>query len=144
MACSAGSAISGEPVFDAHGRFRGYRGVGKDITERKQAQQRQAIEYAVCAHPVRCGGMSDAMPEIIRAVCETMGWDYGARWQYRENDSYYSCAELWFRDSLRRQRASSPGSAASASCREPAGLAAPRARHRRAALDSRHRGRAGA
>ena len=27
-------SISGDPVFDAAGRFRGYRGVGKDITER--------------------------------------------------------------------------------------------------------------
>lgn len=31
--------ISGEPVFDDAGKFTGYRGVGKDITERKQAQQ---------------------------------------------------------------------------------------------------------
>ena len=31
-------SISGEPVFDAEGRFAGYRGVGSDITERKQAE----------------------------------------------------------------------------------------------------------
>ena len=31
-------SISGDPVFDASGRFRGYRGVGADITERKRAQ----------------------------------------------------------------------------------------------------------
>jgi PAS domain S-box-containing protein len=31
--------ISGEPVFDADGNFTGYRGVGKDITERKNAEQ---------------------------------------------------------------------------------------------------------
>jgi diguanylate cyclase (GGDEF)-like protein/PAS domain S-box-containing protein len=32
-------SISGEPVFDARGRFRGYRGVGRDITERKRADE---------------------------------------------------------------------------------------------------------
>ena len=32
-------ATSGRPVFDAEGRFRGYRGIGQDITERKRAQQ---------------------------------------------------------------------------------------------------------
>jgi len=32
-------SISGEPVFDARGRFKGYRGVGRDITERKQADE---------------------------------------------------------------------------------------------------------
>jgi len=31
-------SLSGEPVFDDAGRFTGYRGVGKDITERKQAE----------------------------------------------------------------------------------------------------------
>jgi diguanylate cyclase (GGDEF)-like protein/PAS domain S-box-containing protein len=29
---------SGEPVFDAHGRFRGYRGVGRDVTAQKHAE----------------------------------------------------------------------------------------------------------
>ena len=94
-------SISGEPVFDAQDRFRGYRGVGKDITERKQAQQRQAIEYAVAHILSEAAGMSDAIPEIIRAVCETMGWDYGGRWQYVENDGHYTFAERWFRESLR-------------------------------------------
>jgi len=30
--------VSGEPVFDRSGKFRGYRGVGSDITERKEAE----------------------------------------------------------------------------------------------------------
>ncbi len=31
-------AVSGDPVFDSAGEFQGYRGVGADITERKQAE----------------------------------------------------------------------------------------------------------
>jgi PAS domain S-box-containing protein len=31
-------SVSGEPIFDAGGRFTGYRGVGSDITARKQAE----------------------------------------------------------------------------------------------------------
>jgi PAS domain S-box-containing protein len=31
-------SMSGEPIFDEHGRFKGYRGVTRDITERKLAQ----------------------------------------------------------------------------------------------------------
>src|SRR5882762_3953151 len=33
-------SISGEAIFDSPGVFRGYRGVGKDITERKQDEER--------------------------------------------------------------------------------------------------------
>jgi PAS domain-containing protein len=32
-------SVSGLPVFDASGRFKGYRGVGRHITERKQAEE---------------------------------------------------------------------------------------------------------
>lgn len=32
-------STSGEPTFDGNGRFTGYRGVGRDITERKLAEQ---------------------------------------------------------------------------------------------------------
>ncbi len=33
-------SISGEPMFDRSGTFKGYRGVGKDITERKHDEER--------------------------------------------------------------------------------------------------------
>ncbi|MGB5082102.1 MAG: EAL domain-containing protein, partial [Burkholderiales bacterium] len=33
------ASISGEPIFDAEGRFRGYRGIGRDITQSKRAEE---------------------------------------------------------------------------------------------------------
>ena len=39
-------SISGTPVFDAQGRFTGYRGIGRDITDRMTAEQRiQFLAY---------------------------------------------------------------------------------------------------
>ena len=39
-------SISGRPIFDAQGNFRGYRGVGRDITEKKAAEERiQFLAY---------------------------------------------------------------------------------------------------
>jgi len=32
-------SVSGDPMFDASGEFKGYRGVGTDITQRKQAEE---------------------------------------------------------------------------------------------------------
>ncbi|HTQ76305.1 MAG TPA: EAL domain-containing protein [Burkholderiales bacterium] len=33
------ASISGRPIFDAEGRFRGYRGIGRDITESKRSEE---------------------------------------------------------------------------------------------------------
>ncbi len=39
-------SVSGNPVFDASGVFKGYRGVGADITERKRAEAEIRLAYA--------------------------------------------------------------------------------------------------
>jgi diguanylate cyclase (GGDEF)-like protein/PAS domain S-box-containing protein len=39
--------INGQPLFDATGRFSGYRGTGRDITHRKRAEERQILAGAV-------------------------------------------------------------------------------------------------
>ncbi|WP_085904537.1 ATP-binding protein [Kiloniella majae] len=38
--------LSGVPVFDKKGEFRGYRGAGSDITERRKEQQKMATAHA--------------------------------------------------------------------------------------------------
>ena len=43
-------AVSGEPVFDAEGRFRGYRGVGRDITKEKQAEVHRNLLASIVEH----------------------------------------------------------------------------------------------
>jgi len=46
-------SISGDPLFDADGRFLGYRGVGKDVTERKRDELRmRQLSEAVRQSPV--------------------------------------------------------------------------------------------
>lgn len=37
--------IDGDPVYDAHGRFLGYRGIGRQVTERVEAEQKAAMSF---------------------------------------------------------------------------------------------------
>src|SRR3954466_560789 len=40
-------SISGEPLFDAGGRFCGYRGVGRDVTAEKRVERLLRLEHRV-------------------------------------------------------------------------------------------------
>jgi len=69
--------VSGEPVFDASGAFKGYRGVGKDVTARKRAEQLQVLEHAVNRSLADAANATDVVRAAIRAICETEGWECG-------------------------------------------------------------------
>ncbi|MGB7541155.1 MAG: EAL domain-containing protein, partial [Burkholderiales bacterium] len=86
---------SGEPVFDEAGIFRGYRGVGKDITERKRAEQLRALEHAVA----RCLADADSIPAalqaVMHAICETENWSCGRYFGVDEEAGVLRFIEAW-------------------------------------------------
>ena len=39
--------------------------------------------------------IDDAMPKIIKMVCETFGWDCGAYWRWDKRDCLLRCSDTW-------------------------------------------------
>jgi diguanylate cyclase (GGDEF)-like protein/PAS domain S-box-containing protein len=39
--------------------------------------------------------LEDALDRIIRAICATLHWDYGARWQEDEQTHLFACTQMW-------------------------------------------------
>ncbi len=70
-------ALSGEPVFGAGGRFKGYHGVGRDITAKKRDEQLLRLEHAVTRIFAETPNASDALKAAIRALCESENWQCG-------------------------------------------------------------------
>ncbi|MDB5865146.1 MAG: diguanylate cyclase [Betaproteobacteria bacterium] len=66
-----------------------------DITERKQSERRQAMEHAVTRVLAEAQSLDDAVPQIIRTVCETMGWHYGDRYAYDVEAGLLRRQEMW-------------------------------------------------
>ncbi|HLB14080.1 MAG TPA: PAS domain S-box protein [Burkholderiales bacterium] len=67
------ASVSGEPVFDAAGRFAGYRGVGRNITERKLAEARVARLgklYAALSATNEAISRAASPGELHARVCE--------------------------------------------------------------------------
>src|SRR5450631_921600 len=77
-------AISGEPVFDTAGRFKGYHGVGRDITARKRAEQLLSLEHSVTRRLADADSVAEALTSAIQAICETENWVYGQFWRLDE------------------------------------------------------------
>jgi diguanylate cyclase (GGDEF)-like protein/PAS domain S-box-containing protein len=73
----------------------GIVGMRRDITQRKQLEQRQTMEHAVTRLLAEGDSVADTMPRIIQTICETLGWHCGARWWWDEEARSLRCAETW-------------------------------------------------
>jgi diguanylate cyclase (GGDEF)-like protein/PAS domain S-box-containing protein len=70
-------SVSGEPLFGDAGSFRGYRGVGRDITAQKRVEELLRLEHAVARSLAQAATISEGLQGGLRAICEVEGWDYG-------------------------------------------------------------------
>ena len=89
--------VSGEPVYDAAGRFTGYRGVARDITERRRIDELRELEHAVTRC---CSGVEDVEPAIdavLKAICESEDWELGGYWRADEKSGVLSLEQWWVR-----------------------------------------------
>jgi diguanylate cyclase (GGDEF)-like protein/PAS domain S-box-containing protein len=88
-------SVSGEPVFDASGVFTGYRGIGRDITERKRVEQLQALEHAVNRSIANTDSVTAAIHAAVRAICETEDWECGRYFLWSERDGVLRFSDAW-------------------------------------------------
>ena len=88
-------SVSGVPVFDASGRFAGYRGIAKDITERKRAEQLQTLEHSVAHRIAEAESVTAAMTAVIRAICETESWECGRYFRPDSEAGVLRFGESW-------------------------------------------------
>jgi diguanylate cyclase (GGDEF)-like protein/PAS domain S-box-containing protein len=74
-------SVSGEPVFGASGstagEFIGYRGVGRDVSAQKLAEQRLMLEHKVAGLLAAAADSGSGLQEVIRAVCQAENWACG-------------------------------------------------------------------
>src|SRR6266853_3589108 len=88
-------SVSGEPVFDSSGVFKGYRGVGKDITERKRAEQLQSLEHAVSRSLADADSVTAAVQAAVRSICETEGWECGRYFRWDDKAQVLRFSDGW-------------------------------------------------
>jgi len=77
------------------GQLAGLIGTIVDITERKQSEQREAIENAVARFLGSADSLPDALRGIMQVMCERLDWACAARWTLDEANNRLHCAETW-------------------------------------------------
>jgi diguanylate cyclase (GGDEF)-like protein/PAS domain S-box-containing protein len=80
---------------DAEGQIAGLVGTIIDITDLQRIERRQAMEHAVTRVLSEAKDLHDVVPALIRTVCETMGWQYGAIYKYYAKGGVLRCEEMW-------------------------------------------------
>src|SRR6266513_5203934 len=88
-------STSGQPIVDAKGRFRGYRGIAKDITDTRRAQELQGLEHSVAHSIAEAESVTAAMTAVIRAICETESWECGRYFRGDEKAGALRFDESW-------------------------------------------------
>jgi PAS domain S-box-containing protein len=79
----------------ALGGRRYFTGVARDITERKRTEACLAAQYEVTRVLAEVSDFDEAVPRILRAVCEALGWEMGALWALDREAEVLRFVESW-------------------------------------------------
>ncbi len=90
-------SISGTPIFDGGGVFRGYRGIGRDITARRREERILQLEHRVALTIAAAADGSHVVDEVIHAICDTKQWGWGAYFGVDDVDNVLVNQGIWAR-----------------------------------------------
>ncbi len=72
----------------------------RDLSEQNRTEARLAMQHSTTQILAESGTLGDAMPKILRTVCELSSWDLGALWLVSDDTGVLSCVEIWCQPSV--------------------------------------------
>jgi len=88
-------SVSGEPIFDSAGRFAGYRGVGREVTEQKRGEELLRLEHKVARTLADAADTASGLESVLRAFCEAEDWACGRYFELDEAASLLRLRAAW-------------------------------------------------
>ena len=93
--------INGLPVHDSLGRFTGYQGILRNVTDRVRSEELLRLEREINRILVDADGTEAALVAAMRAVCEAEGWDCAQYWRLDEREGVLRIHAAWSADEPR-------------------------------------------
>jgi PAS domain S-box-containing protein len=90
----------GTPRLTSRGSMGGYVGTAIEITERKQAETRLALQYAVARVFSEAKNLEEAASPTLQILCESLGWEVGELWSVGTKERVPRCAHIWASPSI--------------------------------------------
>jgi PAS domain S-box-containing protein len=78
---------------DDAGQVTGFSKIARDITERQQTERRIAAQLALTSILSLERPFDESSRDVMRTICENLGWDVGALWQVR--GVLIECVDHW-------------------------------------------------
>jgi PAS domain S-box-containing protein len=69
--------------------------VASVVSQQQRLEQRLRIKDAVSRILSEASTMTEAAPQIIKAICETAAWDFGALWLVERSSNVLTCVDMW-------------------------------------------------
>lgn len=79
----------------ALGGRRYFTGIARDISARKRTEARLSAQYEVTLALAESGDFKEAVPRVLRAVCEALGWELGLVWALDREAELLRFVEAW-------------------------------------------------
>ncbi len=73
-------SFSGQPVFDQRNKFKGYRGIARDVSAQIRAERWVKLENTIAHTLAEADELAAGLGAVIRAMCEAQTWAAGNFW----------------------------------------------------------------
>jgi PAS domain S-box-containing protein len=83
------------PLHDDQGHLAGVASMSLDLTARRRAENRLRAQYEIARALGEAHSIEEASPNLLRTVCEALGWDTGVLWGLDIERSVLRCLATW-------------------------------------------------
>ncbi len=73
-------SFSGQPVFDQRNKFKGYRGIARDVSGQIRAERLARLEHTIAHTLAEADDVAKGLSAVIHAMCEAQSWTAGNFW----------------------------------------------------------------
>ncbi len=73
-------SFSGQPIFDQRNKFKGYRGIARDVSSQIRAERSAMLERTIALTLAEADDVAEGLNAVIRVMCEAQGWTAGNFW----------------------------------------------------------------